>query len=219
MYIVQIIYFSNLKIIRKISINISKYIVRTNITPNQITFISLFFAFLGVYFISGGINFNLIIGGILIFFSLILDSVDGEVARLKRLVSKKGAFVDAFVDRLREGIVFFGISSAVFNQTNSYFAWVLGFISLFSVYMTNFVIDYSGKLDKTKLKSTHDNLKLIKIANQFGIKRSFFTLGIDVQLFLIVLGLIFNKLFWIFWFFIIIQNLYWILIFFFIYKK
>jgi len=206
-------------LIRKISIRITKYIARTNLTPNQITFISFLIGIVGAYFISSGIWRDLIIGGILIQLSYVFDNVDGEIARLKGLGSAKGAFIDATLDRIKEGAIFVAISMAVYAQTHNYLAWVFGFVAFFSVVMTNTVIESAGKLDKTALRSMHGEFFLIKKLKKLGIKQSFFTLGIDVQLFIISLGAILNQLVGMLLFFMIIQNIYWIIILIVVYRR
>jgi phosphatidylglycerophosphate synthase len=200
-------------LIRKISNRMTKYVARTNITPNQITFISFLIGVIAAYFISSGVWRDLIIGGILVLLSYIIDNVDGEIARLKGLGSAKGAFIDNSLDRIKEGIIFFAISMAFYAQTQNYLAWVFGFIAFFSVVATNTVIEGAGKLDKTALRSMHGKFFLIKKLKKFGIKQSFFTLGVDAQLFIISLGAVLNQLFWMLMFFITIQNLYWMIIF------
>ncbi|MBU0581100.1 MAG: CDP-alcohol phosphatidyltransferase family protein [Candidatus Margulisbacteria bacterium] len=206
-------------LIRKISIRITKHVARTNLTPNQITFISFLIGMAAAYLISTAVWKNMVVGGILVILSYVFDNVDGEIARLKGLGSKKGAFIDEILDRIKEGILFFTIALALYKQTNNYLAWVFGFIALFSVLMTNIIIQASGKLDKTALRSMHEEFFLIKAFKRLRIKQSFFTLGIDIQLFIIALGAILNQLVLMLWFFMIVQNLYWITILVLVYIK
>lgn len=74
-------------------------------TPNHYTFFGLFSAFFCFYFLKKS-NFPLA----LLFFlvSASFDFIDGTIARLKKMVTKKGAYLDTIFDRYVEGIVLFG---------------------------------------------------------------------------------------------------------------
>lgn len=205
--------------VRKISIHITKYLVRTSATPNQITFFSFLFGCFGALLVAWQ---HLIIGGVIIFFSYILDSVDGEVARLKGpyaltgKYSKAGPFLDATLDRVKEGVVFFCLSYALCIQAGTMVVWVIGFIAMFSVMMTNLVLTEAGKIGT--LRSTHASLPFVAKLQKYGFKQSFLTLGIDAQMFIIMVGCVFNQLFLLLMFFAIVQNLYWLAIFTLIFK-
>jgi len=70
----------------------------TPITPNQVTFISVLFALGGACAFSQGSWEGMILGGLLFEFSLILDCVDGQLARAKGLASDWGRLVDGIGD-------------------------------------------------------------------------------------------------------------------------
>jgi archaetidylinositol phosphate synthase len=54
-------------------------------------------------------DYSLIIGGIFLLVSGFFDVVDGCVARITKMTSKKGAFLDSVYDKISESIVFIGI--------------------------------------------------------------------------------------------------------------
>jgi phosphatidylglycerophosphate synthase len=199
-------------VVRKISVHMTRLIAKTPITPNQITFIAFFVGVIGAYLIVTAKPVNMVIGGVLFFISFILDNIDGEIARLKKMSSEKGAFIDGVLDRLKEGVVFFAISLALFRQTGNYWAWILGFFAAMSVFMTNIVLNLAGKIKNVSLRSVHGNLPLVRKLKEKGIKQSFFTLGIDIETTIISLGAVLNKLVWVLLFFAIVQNIYWIMI-------
>jgi len=70
----------------------------TPITPNQVTFISVLFALGGAYAFSRGTLNAMILGGLLFEFSLILDCVDGQLARAKGMSSEWGRLIDGIGD-------------------------------------------------------------------------------------------------------------------------
>jgi len=200
-------------IIRKISRVITACLAGTKIGPIPINISSFVVGLTAAFFLALGEWRYLVIGGILVLFSYILDNVDGEIARLKGMVTKKGGWLDTLFDRIVEGAIFFGICFGLYNQTNNPLIWMYGFIAIISVYMSEIVPNITAlQLEKTALKKTHGSLFLTKIFKKLKIKQSFLSLGIDVRLFIIALGAMLNQLMLVLWFFMIIQNLYWIAI-------
>ena len=70
---------------------------------------SLGFAILSAIVYGMGIEFGLIIGGILLLVSGFFDIVDGQVARVTGKTSKKGSYIDSMFDKIAEVAIFFGI--------------------------------------------------------------------------------------------------------------
>jgi CDP-diacylglycerol--glycerol-3-phosphate 3-phosphatidyltransferase len=91
---------------RKLSRPTAIILNKLNLEPNQVTILSFI---LGA--ISGFIFYYkmFIFGLIVLFISEILDCADGDLARLKKKVSKKGEFMDSFLDRVVEVFVFYGL--------------------------------------------------------------------------------------------------------------
>ncbi len=79
---------------------IAKY---TNIKPNTITFFGFFLFLLSLYFYFIKYTFLAIL---LFQLSFIMDIVDGNIARLKNLGSKLGAYIDIMFDWLKPGILY-----------------------------------------------------------------------------------------------------------------
>lgn len=104
------------------------------LAPDHYTYLSVAFALVGLYFM---ILHNLLWAIIIFLIAVILDFVDGAVARSKRLSTKKGAFLDTVMDRYVEGIIFFGMVfldlPAVILPGN---VWV--FLAMFGSVMTTY---------------------------------------------------------------------------------
>lgn len=201
----------NTLIIRKISGAITACLAGTKISPLAVSISSFIIGLATAFFLALGEWKYLIIGGILVLFSYTLDNVDGEIARLRGMVTKKGGWLDTLFDRIKEGTLFFGICFGLYSQTHNSAIWMYGFIAVISVYMSEIVPNITAlQLEKSTLKKTHSNLFLTKIIKKLKIKQSFLSLGIDVRLFIIALGAILNQLMLVLWFFMIVQNLYWI---------
>ncbi len=88
---------------------IGKSFARTGLSPNAWTVIGLVFAFVAAIVYGINIEFALIIGGILLLISGFFDIVDGQVARVTKKTSTKGAFFDSVFDKIAEVAIFFGI--------------------------------------------------------------------------------------------------------------
>jgi len=88
---------------------IGKNFARTGLSPNVWTSIGLAFAFASAIVYGINIEFALIIGGILLLISGFFDIVDGQVARVTKKTSTKGAFLDSVFDKIAEVAIFLGI--------------------------------------------------------------------------------------------------------------
>jgi hypothetical protein len=102
--------FFSVFVLRKFSKLFTWAAVRTGLTPNQITLISFAIGLLSAYEFSRGDFWSIFIGAGLLQLSLIVDCVDGEIARYTRKFSGLGAWLDAITDRIKEYLVFFGLA-------------------------------------------------------------------------------------------------------------
>src|SRR3989344_5347256 len=98
-----------------LTFHITKYLVRTNITPTTLTIISFILSLIAATFFLFGEYGYLIWGVILMQLSFILDCVDGEVARFKGLVSDFGAWFDTATDGVMLAIIFTTLSIGQYN--------------------------------------------------------------------------------------------------------
>ena len=204
---------------RYISSNITKLLVKTPLKPNHITFLSLMFGLTGCYLLSTGQPNLLIASGIFIFLSKILDGVDGEVARLKNLVSKRGGWLDGISDRFKENVLFFCLALGLYNQSGDIKSFIYGFVAIIAIHMLSIVLEHTGQMDKGALQRTQEDTLIVKIAKKLGIKPQFMALQADTYLFIAYVGIMLNQLEFVLWFFMVIMNLYWLAIVFFVYLK
>ena len=91
---------------RRISLAITRRLVGTRITPNQMTLVSLSIGLLGAPFFLSAEPLHQLIGALLFLTHSILDGCDGELARLKFLESPRGARLDFWGDNLVHVAVF-----------------------------------------------------------------------------------------------------------------
>ena len=102
--------FFSVFFLRKISKLFTWLAVRLKMTPNQVTLISFAIGLLSAYEFSKGDFWSIFIGAVLLQLSIIIDCVDGELARYTRQFSQLGAWLDAITDRIKEYLVFFALA-------------------------------------------------------------------------------------------------------------
>ena len=78
-------------------------------SPNFWTVVGLIIALASAVVYGMGMEFGLIIGGILLLVSGFFDMVDGQVARVTGKTSKKGEYLDSMFDKISEVAIFLGI--------------------------------------------------------------------------------------------------------------
>ena len=92
---------------------IAKQIVRflknTPITPNQVTYFSVLVGFASGYTFSFASPASLILGGILLEATLVLDCVDGQLARAKDMASEWGRLIDGIAGYIAYLAVIWGL--------------------------------------------------------------------------------------------------------------
>lgn len=100
---------------RALSGAVSRRLLRTPVTPNQITLASLLIGVAGSALIGTGVYRAQALGAVLLWTCCILDGCDGEVARLKLLCSKRGAWLDVACDNVAHLATFTGIAVGVWR--------------------------------------------------------------------------------------------------------
>lgn len=88
---------------------IGKGFASTGLSANFWTFVGLGFALASAIVYGLGVEFGLVIGGVLLLVSGFFDMVDGQVARITGKTSKKGEYLDSMFDKISEVAIFLGI--------------------------------------------------------------------------------------------------------------
>ena len=102
--------FFSVFFLRKLSKILTWVAVKIKATPNQVTLLSFAIGLYSAYLFSRGTFASILLGAILLQVSIIVDCVDGELARYTRKFSKLGAWLDAVTDRVKEYMVFLGLA-------------------------------------------------------------------------------------------------------------
>jgi hypothetical protein len=102
--------FFSVFFLRKFSKILTWVAVKIKATPNQVTLLSFAIGLYSAFCFSRGTFTSILLGAILLQVSIIVDCVDGELARYTRQFSKLGAWLDAVTDRVKEYMVFMGLA-------------------------------------------------------------------------------------------------------------
>ncbi len=124
-------------IVRKVAKPLTRMALRWNLTPNTITVVSLIVGVAAAASFSGGSRIWLAVGAVLLQLSLVIDCVDGEVARATRRFTPLGAWLDASTDRVKEMLVYAGLAAGAASTG----AWQLA-IALIVLQTTRHMMDY-----------------------------------------------------------------------------
>ena len=94
---------------------IGRFLNRLGLTPNSITLLGLAGTMFGAFLISQG---KMTMGGIVLLLFVLVDTLDGTMARLRGDPNDFGGFVDSVSDRYAEFITFGGLIYYFLSQEN-----------------------------------------------------------------------------------------------------
>jgi phosphatidylglycerophosphate synthase len=133
--------FFSVFFLRRVSKLLTWAAVKIGATPNQVTTASFAIGLYAAYLFAQGDTWSLVGGAILLQVSIIVDCVDGEIARYTRKFSELGAWLDAITDRVKEYAVFLGLAYGAFVH-NGQNMWVLAAI-LMAIQTFRHLSDYN----------------------------------------------------------------------------
>jgi hypothetical protein len=112
---------------RPISIYITKILLYTPVSANLVTLMMLIFGILA------GISFTLdnywasLAGGLILILNIILDCVDGEIARFRNTSSLQGAYLDRLIHIIVSPFIFIGITFGAYTSSGDSRIFIGGF--------------------------------------------------------------------------------------------
>ncbi len=187
---------------RKLSGHLTRWFLKTSLTPNQITLISFAVGLTaGVFFWRGG-YINGMIGALIFQFSAVLDCCDGEVARLKGMQSRLGQWLDVMCDNIVHVVVFLAIAWAFYRTTAMSSYLVLGGLaSMGSLFSLRFVLLLDSRPLDHSFRSKYGLLK--KAADQLTNR--------DFSVILLLFTLV-GELNWFLWLAALGSNIFWMVL-------
>ena len=130
---------------RKISVPISRQLIKFPITPNMVSLFTLGVGIAAGAFFAWGGYWHTLIGAMLSVWASILDGCDGEVARLKLLESDFGCWLETVCDYLYYLFIFAGMAIGLIwtSDQRIYLAW--GILLLFGAVMSFLVTGFGRR--------------------------------------------------------------------------
>ncbi|HCK69032.1 MAG TPA: hypothetical protein DHW17_07100 [Nitrospina sp.] len=135
-------------ITRFISRQLTRVLLKTSLTPNQITFLSLLIGLGSAWCFYQGTFFSGITGALLLLVSAWVDCTDGEIARLKFMETSWGARFDIYCDNIVHFSVFFSIGMGLFFATGNSLYILYGGLAVFGSLVLFMIL--SGSIMKKK---------------------------------------------------------------------
>ncbi len=182
-------------IIRKISGVITRLLVKTPVTPNQVTIISLILGIASAVFFSHGAHIYTIIAGVFYFVSTVFDQCDGEVARFKHMESDFGKTFDIIVDSIVNATITIGIAIAIYKANGSGLTIVAGLLAMAGIVISLLLTTYFSKESNNE---TGTKEMLDKLNNK------------DFFYIIMLASVVFNQMIWFLLIMAIGTNIYWI---------
>lgn len=128
-------------LVRPLSRQLTRRVVRsTRLTPARITSVSLVLGLGSAAAYAGGSRPWLFAGSVLLLCSLVVDCVDGEVARYTRTFSALGGWLDVGSDRVKEYAVYAGLAAGA-AATSSLHLWGLA-VAAMAVLVVRHAVDF-----------------------------------------------------------------------------
>jgi len=109
---------------RRISVPISRQLIKWPITPNMVSLFTLAVGVVSGFFFACGGYWNTVFAAVLSVWASILDGCDGEVARLKLQESDFGCWLETICDYLYYLLVFSGMAIGLVRRSGpTYLVW------------------------------------------------------------------------------------------------
>ncbi len=159
---------------RPLSIRLTRRLVETPVTPNQISLFSFGLSLVAaaLFLLPGW--WALALGGLLAQAASVIDGCDGEIARLRFQGSDYGGWLDAVLDRYADAFLLAGLTAHAWQQGGGPWPLAAGFLAITGSFMVSYTADkYDG------------------LMRERGGAR--FRMGRDVRVFLIFLGALLDQ--------------------------
>lgn len=197
------------------------FLHRTPLTPNQVTFLSLFTALGAAAVLCGWLTWpGLLVGALLLQASYVLDAVDGQLARLRGIASPLGHQLDFLMDEIKAFVILAAVTTRLFLIHGSVEILLLGLWGLVvvasGISITTFIRrpEYesamaprasSGSVGEGPAAPLPLSRRLVRLAGQGGLRFARFLIHYPSYFFYLA---VFDRLEWYFYVYICVHTLY-----------
>jgi phosphatidylglycerophosphate synthase len=186
--------------VRFFSIYLTRLFIRTSLTPNQLTILSVVVFLCGVTLFIVQLLFAHILGVILVYLSIVIDACDGELARWRKNTTGVGAiYVEPLSHDIQYGLMFFPLSWGAYLATGSLIVIYAGFTATVAKLLYRFlqirfwyVVNQgsttpTGELEDEKGAAQVGRISLLFRLYKFFNRNVFSSVGLPVPLLIFVL--------------------------------
>jgi 1L-myo-inositol 1-phosphate cytidylyltransferase / CDP-L-myo-inositol myo-inositolphosphotransferase len=189
---------------RPVSALVTLALLRTRITPNQVTLAAGLLGLAAGAVIAHGGREMPVIGAFMFQLSVILDCVDGELARLKQQFSRWGEWLDIVTDTVATVAVFIGIAVAVARMCGRESLYVAGALLVGANVITFPLVTH---LERRVFPTASSPLPAMRRLELFVRTLS----GRDVSM-VVLLAALFGRLDWFLWAAAVGAHVFWIVV-------
>ncbi|MCR4264349.1 MAG: hypothetical protein NUV98_06550 [Candidatus Roizmanbacteria bacterium] len=159
------------RVVRFFSIFATMLFLRTRLSPNHVTVLSVVVFFIGVWMFFVGTYETDIIGSLVIFLSVILDGSDGELARFRKTAGRLGSnYVEPISHDIQYGISFLMLGAALAIRNETPVFYLLGGVAsvaklLYRLLESRFWHFYHAGITKDEIgsiKQAYESLPLLE---------------------------------------------------------
>jgi phosphatidylglycerophosphate synthase len=126
----------------RLSVHVTRLVLNaTRLQPNQITLVSLAVGLTAVAAFASTTPLVVAAGLLAFHLHVLLDYVDGEVARCRQQTSVQGAYLDLMTDRVTFPLLVFASGLGVYRQLQDPIALIVAFVATFGLFLDKEVCD------------------------------------------------------------------------------
>ena len=159
-------YIITLFITNEVSLVLTWVLLKTRITPNQVTLASVFCGLLCGIFYAFGL---FLIGSIFLFLAHALDCTDGNLARAKELFNSFGRWLDLVGDRTCEIFIFLGVSIYLYRNSVSGNWSLLTLLVCIMLLLYYYIVDIGLAIGISTSKQKITRMKFKDVSIKWGL--------------------------------------------------
>ena len=163
---------------RKISFPITKLFIRLGLNANQVSILGVEIGVISTFFFISGEPTAIIIGGLALFFTVVCDACDGNIARYHRYIGKKKEDLGGFFDWsscLPRPLAIFALSIAIIMKCGEVYQplfFILGILFSYFFFLNQVFYGLRKSFYNLKVDSSYRELINNKFSNTFNEKIS-----------------------------------------------
>ncbi len=122
-----------------------RWLSKTAVSPNQVTFAGLLVALLSALAFAQGKWSAYVLGAALYFIAVLFDEMDGMLARITFRESAFGTWLETFADYASYFFLFMGMTVGLYRQSGSFWLWT-GVLTLFGALASFYAVGQQRRL-------------------------------------------------------------------------